>query len=260
MGDVVGHLLQALHQRLDALEHGVEVFGEAIELVAAAPDRQPPSEVTRHDALGGAGHGINPLQHPPRDENAADDAEHDDDQHRPLCRLRDDDEHATPLVEVAPDQEAKAAGQLDDAHQRAMVGPVLVLEPTVGGLGPAFGCNHARRERADIARDRDASRRRHEIEVGAGPQRAALDVEDQPVQTAAVVGVGDLADFRIDRGGDLLGDQAAGVPGEIADERGSKQRKQKQIKQRQPKRSGSDQFTECRHGSCTYFEHFVCHQ
>ena len=41
MGDVVGNLLQAHHQRLDALEHGVEVFREAIEFVTAAPDRQP---------------------------------------------------------------------------------------------------------------------------------------------------------------------------------------------------------------------------
>ena len=39
MGDVVGDFLQARHQRLDAVEHGVEVVGETVELVAGAGDR-----------------------------------------------------------------------------------------------------------------------------------------------------------------------------------------------------------------------------
>ena len=43
--DIVGDLLEAVHQRLDALQHGVEVAGEPVELVAGAGDRQPPGEV-----------------------------------------------------------------------------------------------------------------------------------------------------------------------------------------------------------------------
>lgn len=54
-------------------------------------------------------------------------------------------------------------------------------------------------------------------------------------------------------------DQAARIPREIAEQRGGKQRKQQQVDQRQPERSGSDQLTECRHGSCIHSERRVCH-
>ena len=110
--------------------------------------------------------------------------------------------------------------------------------------------HHARRERADIAGDRLSLRRGDEIEIGARPQRPVLDGEDQPAQAAASKISLSLAGFRIDRRGDLFGDQAARIPGEIAQQRSGKQRKQKQIDQRQPKRRGPDQLTECRHGSC----------
>ena len=144
------------HQRLDALQHGVEIFGEPIELVAAAPDRQPSGEIAGHDPLGGAGHGVDPRQHAARHEDAAAEAEHDDDQERPLRRLGDDAEQPPPLVEVAADQQPKAVGQFGDPHQRAVLGIVVLVEPAIGGLRPAGGRHHAGRERADIAADRTA--------------------------------------------------------------------------------------------------------
>ena len=36
VGDIVGDLLEPLHQLLDAVEHGVEVGGERVELVVRA--------------------------------------------------------------------------------------------------------------------------------------------------------------------------------------------------------------------------------
>ena len=48
----------------------------------------------------------------------------------------------------------------------------------------------------------------------------------------------------------VRGDQAARVPGEIAEQRRREQREQKEIDQRQTERRRSDQLTECRHGSC----------
>ena len=153
MGDVVGDFLQPVHQRLDALQHGVEVTGKTIELVAAAPDRQPAGEVAGHDALGRAGHGVDPLQHAPRHEDAAADAEHDDDQQRPLRRLGDDAEQPSPLLEVAADQQAKAVAELRDFHQRAVLGIVVLVEPPVGGLRPAGRRHDAGRERTDVAAD-----------------------------------------------------------------------------------------------------------
>ena len=71
--------------------------------------------------LGGAGHGVDPPQHPPRHEDAAADAEHDDDQQRPLRGFGDDAEQPPPLLEVAADQQAETVGEFGDAHQRAMI-------------------------------------------------------------------------------------------------------------------------------------------
>ena len=112
MGDVVGDFLQPHHQRLDALQHGVEIFGEAIEFVAGASDRQAPGKVAGHDAPRGAGHGVDPLQHAPRHEDAAGYAEHDDDQQRPLRGVGDDAEQPPPFFEIAADQQAKTVGRV----------------------------------------------------------------------------------------------------------------------------------------------------
>ena len=74
MGDVVGDLLEAPHQRLDALEHGVEVDREPVELVVGAGDRQPAGEIAGHDGARRLGHGIDAVQHAPRDEESAGEA------------------------------------------------------------------------------------------------------------------------------------------------------------------------------------------
>jgi len=80
VGDVVGNFLQAHHQGFDPLQHGVQIFRQPIQFIAAAPDRQPPAEIARHDTLGGAGHGVDTAQHPPRHKNAAAQTEHDNNQ------------------------------------------------------------------------------------------------------------------------------------------------------------------------------------
>ena len=251
VGDVVGDFLQSDHQGFDALQHGVEIFRQTVELVAAAPDRQPPAQVARHDALRGAGHRIDPPQHAPRNKDTAAEAKHDHDQQRPLRRIRDNAKQPPPFVQIAPDQETEAAGQFGDAHQCAMIGGVLLVKPPVGGFGPARFRHHARCQRADIAGERLSRRRGHKVEIGARPQRAVLERENQSAQSAPPEDLADLAGFRVHRGSDLLGNQPARVPGEIAKQRRGEQRKQKQIYQRQPERRGSDQLTECRHGSCT---------
>ena len=64
------------------------------------------------------------------------------------------------------------------------------------------------------------------------PAAAWLRMVGKAVQAAARIKVGDLGDFGVHRGSDLLGDQPSRIPGEIAQQRSSKQRKQEQIDQR----------------------------
>src|SRR3954447_1991302 len=130
-----------------------------------------------------------------------------------------------------------------------MIRVVLVVQPAIGGLRPAGGGHYTGRERADIARNSLSVRRRHQIEVGAGPQGSILDRADKAAQSAPSEDIVDLAGFSVDRRGDLFRDQPARIPSEVAQQRGSKQRKQKQVGERQPERGSSDQLTECRHES-----------
>ena len=74
------------------------------------PTGKPAGQIASHDALGRAGHGIDPPQHAPRDENAAAEPEHHHDENRPLRRVGNDTEQPSTLLEVASDQEAKTAG------------------------------------------------------------------------------------------------------------------------------------------------------
>ena len=125
--------------------------------------------------LRGAGHGVDPPQHPPRHEDAAADAEHDDDQQRPLRGIGDDAEQPPSFLEIATDQQAETVVEFGDAHQRAMIGGILLVEPAVRRLGPACRGHHARGQRFDIAAERPALRRGDEIEIGAGPQRPVAE-------------------------------------------------------------------------------------
>src|SRR6185369_2787570 len=76
-----------------------------------------------------------------------------------------------------------------------------------------------------------------------------LDGENKASKAAPAEDVADLTGFRVYRRCNLFGDQATRVPGEITQQRRRKQREQKKVNQRQPERGGSDQLTECRHGS-----------
>ena len=54
MGDVVADLLDPGQELLDLVEHGVQVAGQLVELVAAAGNRHPAGQVAGHDLPAGA--------------------------------------------------------------------------------------------------------------------------------------------------------------------------------------------------------------
>ncbi|MHC2321355.1 hypothetical protein ACVIHC_008401 [Bradyrhizobium diazoefficiens] len=58
----------------------LRLFGEAVELVAAAPHRQALAEIAGHDAVRRAAHRVDAPEHSARDEDAAAEPEHDHDQ------------------------------------------------------------------------------------------------------------------------------------------------------------------------------------
>ena len=74
--DIVGDFLQPAHQRLDAFQHGVDVFSEPVEFVAGAGDRQATGQIAGHDGVRCVGHGIDPLEHAAADEKSSGHSEH----------------------------------------------------------------------------------------------------------------------------------------------------------------------------------------
>ena len=77
MGDIVGDFLEAPHQGLDPVQHLVQIMRQAIEFIAAACDRNSARKIAAHDGAGGFGHCIDAAQDPTRDEETADQSEHD---------------------------------------------------------------------------------------------------------------------------------------------------------------------------------------
>ncbi|MHC2321354.1 hypothetical protein ACVIHC_008400 [Bradyrhizobium diazoefficiens] len=143
--------------------------------------------------------------------------------------LGDDAEQTTPLGEVAADQQPEAVFEFGDAHERAVIALVGVLDPPIGRLGPAARCHHARRQRADIAGHRLPRRRRHEVKIGTRPQRPILDRAHEADEAAAAVDLVDLRGLGIHRLRDFLGDEPPRIPGEIGEQRGCENREQKQV-------------------------------
>ncbi len=70
MGEAVGDGAKVAHQRLDAVEHGVQRRREMVELVAGAAQRHPAVERAGHDRAGGAVDLGDPAAHQPRQEPA----------------------------------------------------------------------------------------------------------------------------------------------------------------------------------------------
>ena len=166
---------------------------------------------------------------------------------------RDDAEQPAPFLQIAAHQNPEAAGKLRHLHQREMVPGrgVVFLQPLVERLGPAGTIHHARRERGDISRNALPLRCGDEIKIGARPQCPAFHRGHKAAQTSARILLVEFAQFGINGVGDLLGDHAPRVPGEVAQQRCREQREQEQIDQRQPERRRADQLAERRHGCIT---------
>ena len=249
MRDIVGHLLESVHERLDALKHCIEVRREPIELVARARDRQPAGEIAVHDLARRLRHRVHALEDPSRHKESAGDTEDDDDRQRPAAGSEHDVIQAFPLFEIAPDQETKSGRQLKHPNQGMMLRAIGIVQAPVGGFGPARRLENARGQRSDIAGQSLARARSHEIKARARPTRPRVDDKDKPADTALAVLLGQAGDLGINRLRDLLGDQPARVPGEIREQEHGKQREHSEVDQRQPECRRAQELAERRHPS-----------
>src|SRR5664279_1973282 len=106
--DIVGDLLQAVHQRLDALQHDVEVLGQPIELVAGAGDeldRLAENLNVMLERIEALMHGLKEVS-----DNIAHDLK------TPLTRLRNRCEEALRTAKSAGEYRAALEGTIEDSE------------------------------------------------------------------------------------------------------------------------------------------------
>ena len=80
--DVARYLAQAGHQRLDAVEHGVEAGDELIDLVVGAAHGNARRQIALHDGAAGAGDGVDAAQELSAHQHATGDGE---EKREPAC-------------------------------------------------------------------------------------------------------------------------------------------------------------------------------
>ena len=116
--DVVGHLAHAAEQPLDLIEHGIQVGCELVKLVARALERDPLTEIARHDPARRAIDRIDPPEHPAAHQEAAGEPEQQRESEAPAQRAPDLRLDLQPVLDVAPDQQTEAAGQQEARRTR----------------------------------------------------------------------------------------------------------------------------------------------
>ena len=221
VGDVVGDLLQPLVQLGDPGQHGVEVFGKPVELVAGAGHRQPAAKVAAHDAAACLGDIVDALQRARPTKNQITSAAKPHHAERRHQRAAHDDAEALRLAEIAADQHDHLVRQAEHHGDRGVpVSPSTGLLWLVRRRGdrcvaarvrlrrsagrrtarrPALGLEHAGLQALDIAGQDAAVGVGDQIEVGAGLARALLDHAHQQRQAAALIGAGEALHLLVDR-------------------------------------------------------------
>ena len=242
MGDVVGDLAHAVQEPFDLIEHGVEIGGELIELVAARPvERDPPAEVARHDLFGGAVDAIDPAQHPAAHQEAAGKPEQKREPEPPGEGMLDPGLQLQSFLDLAAHQQAVAAGEAKALGDRAAVLADLTIELDRHRKGqPIVLAKCCVRPAVDIAGDPAAGRVGQKIDAGAVGLGSAslLDHLAKARQALRPVLLGEPGDLRLDGLGGLPGHEAGGGDVEIAEQNQRRHGEQAEIDQRQPKGGG----------------------
>ena len=242
VGDVVADLAHAGDQLGDAVEHVVEVGGQAVELVVGAARRDSPVEGAGHDFPAGLVDRVDAAQHGPADQHAARDAQHQRQRDPPADRLAEPGVDLQPLPDVAPDQKAEPAGQLEDAGAAEIDGaaPIGVFEleghPAVGaGFLPGPG--------AEVSGDRPEAGIGQQIEPAARPRPRCPAVEGAHQAESPELGVllAEPADLGLDRLVGLARHEAGGGPVEETDQHHRRHPEQPEIDQGQAERRAAQQ-------------------
>ena len=232
MGDVVADLADAGDQLGDAVEHLVEVRRQPVELVVRPAHGNSAVERAGHDFAAGQVDGVDAAQHRSADQHPARDAEHQREGDSPADGFAEPRVDLQPLPNVAADEQAEPAGQLEYPRAAQIDGaaPVGIFElegdPAVGaGIFPGPG--------AEVAGERAEAGVGQEVEPPARPRlrRAAVERAHQADRAELRILLGEPADLGLDRLVGLARHEAGGGPVEKPDQHHRRDPEQPEIDQ-----------------------------
>ncbi len=244
MRDVVGDLAHALQQPLDLVEHRIEVGGELVELVARARSamRWPssPAMICRVSRFIASTR----REHAAAHHEAAGEAEQQRQREAPADALLDQRLDLQALLDLAPDQQAEAAGQREargagaprlEPSSSPRTSTLKLSQPS--GPGSTWG------QRLDVAGDPAAGRIDQQVDAGALRMGLAAPLDDlaQAQQALAAVLLGEPGDLGLDGVGGLALEHARGRDVEQPEQRQRRDPEQREVDQRQTEGRGLKQ-------------------
>ena len=118
MREVVRNTAHLFHQRSDTVQHGVEIAGQFIEVVARPIHRYTPGEIAGHNLAAGLIDLFNAPHQAAAHHRATDQAQNQRDCQSPEQCSDNQLVRSLQFVQIAADQQAKAAAQLKCACPR----------------------------------------------------------------------------------------------------------------------------------------------
>ena len=192
---------------------------------------------------------VDALENPSSDKQSANRPQHGEEHQRNRQRAHHHLADAGPVAEIMPDQQAEAAWQNVDSHERL---PPAIAAPAaaVDDRQKARVQQHLGGDLLDIASERFTDRVGEQVEGRARLAFARLDHGLEPSYPGIVEGVDEALRFRVDRSRDLFVHHRNDLPGDDGQDDAGADRAEKKDRQRESKSGGSEELTERRHESC----------
>jgi len=199
VGDVVGDLLDPVHEADDLVEHGVQIIGQTVELVPGPAAGDAPGEVAVHDLPAGPVDHVDALEHPAAGEQAAHAAEDHGQRQAPDERVDDEPFELGPFRNVPADQQVEIARQQEIPHPHAP--GFEIFRVFQGGVEPARARVPKFGPFLDVAGQRIELPVRQEIHARSGLVlgHPGFDDPDEPGQPELAVLLGQALDFGVYR-------------------------------------------------------------
>ena len=244
MGDIVRNLANPLHQRGDAVEHGVEIARQPVQFVVRAGEGQPPGKIFMQQGRGLVAHRVHPVEQAAGDEQPAEGADHQQPHQGGEQGRAENMRQPLAVFEIMADQQPEMARQQENPRHGAAM-DIGFAESFIVGFDRRARLGlvqHAGRQIDDIAGQRDAVRRGDEIDRRSRRARPLLHHGDELVQTALFILFREALELCVDGLAHLIVDQLADIFADLFEHQGKAEADDEEIGDRKLEGGGPEEF------------------